>query len=135
MSTYLESTRPIAFPADGCAGAVADRRKRLRARLHWPVRLSGASHPRVIETTTENLSSTGFYCFSEDGFARGERLDCVIAIPTQAPGDIRMLFLRCRVEVMRVDETATPRGFGIACRIETYSIASRTPDISAPVAD
>src|SRR5947208_1751515 len=69
----------------GAAGA-RDRRKRMRARLHWAVLLfreNSASY--VIESVTCNLSSSGFYCLSRVELLEGEYLACSIRIPNHDP--------------------------------------------------
>ena len=44
--------------------AVDERRKRKRVAVHWLVRLFEPMGNKSVKSTTENLSSEGFYCLS-----------------------------------------------------------------------
>ena len=109
-----------------------ERRKRARLPLHWRVCLSRRSSHLVVETETRDVSSSGFYCFTEESFTPDERLDCVLVIPLPRGADTgERLCLRCQAEVVRVD-IAPPGGrFGVACRIDDYSVAHFTAAPSA----
>ena len=98
-----------------------ERRKRKRVALHWPVRLfRGAATPSV-ESTTENLTSNGFYCHSREPFEIGESLECIIAIPSGSFGYAGSpISLQCRVRVTRVEDQSD--GFGLGCYIEDYDL-------------
>src|SRR6266567_4501250 len=98
-----------------------ERRKRKRVALHWPIRLFSSLTRTSSESTTENLTSNGFYCISREQFALGDRVDCIIAIPTGGLGDSRApIRLQCRVRVMRVEDQRD--GFGLGCYIEDYDL-------------
>jgi c-di-GMP-binding flagellar brake protein YcgR len=103
-----------------------DRRNSMRVTLHLAVFLFSESKDPV-RTETINISSSGFYCTSNEPFAVGSRLRCVIVLPGQAhatPQDV--LFLDCKAEVMRVVANAA-QGFGTGFRILQYRvITSRT---------
>lgn len=101
-----------------------ERRRRARTQVHWNIvlRLHDAD---VIETVTQNLSSSGFYCFCPAPLAPGESLVCTLKVPVYDPkGDERPLALECTVVVMR-SEAAAEGFFGIACRIEDYHLLAR----------
>jgi hypothetical protein len=98
-----------------------ERRKRKRVALHWPIRLFKSLTGTPSESTTENLTSNGFYCISSERFMLGERVDCIIAIPMGSFGDSRApISLQCRVRVMRVEDQRD--GFGLGCSIEDYDL-------------
>src|SRR6266496_2078906 len=99
-----------------------DRRKRKRVLLHWPVRLLRQPGTSPIDTTTENISSEGLYCISNESFKPGERVQCMIVIPAGGFGLERSLNLECQVTVRRVEEL--PIGFGLGCHIEDYALAT-----------
>jgi hypothetical protein len=100
-----------------------DRRRRKRVALHWPVRLFSHPESQSIESTTENLTSNGFYCISNQPFQLGQRLDCVIVIPAGSFGySDSPVSLKCRVRVLRVEDQE--RGFGLGCYIEDYDLLS-----------
>src|ERR1022692_952434 len=65
-----------------------ERRRRVRADVHWAVRL--ARHvgrtPVEIESVTDNLSTGGFYCRCDESFVPGEFLECMIFVPTHTKG-------------------------------------------------
>lgn len=48
-----------------------ERRKRARYQVHWPVCFFGVDVGRAVETITENLSSSGFHCFSQCSLSPG----------------------------------------------------------------
>lgn len=101
----------------------SERRRRPRAGVHWPVLLfRNVKDGDTVQTTTRDLSSSGFYCFSEKPFALGESLQCALHVPAgeAGGGDSR---LECRVVVVRVEENALDRSYGIAFRTEDYRIA------------
>jgi c-di-GMP-binding flagellar brake protein YcgR len=100
--------------------AFTERRKRRRIRLHWPVQLLRRTTDKTIRTTTLNLSSDGFYCFSPEALDLGEVIRCTIAIPSH-DGELR---LRCRVRIVRVEADPANGGYGMGCQILQFSIAS-----------
>ena len=101
--------------------ATEERRKRKRIALRWPVRLIRDSGTQSVESTTENLTSNGFYCVSKAPFQLGERLECVISIPSMSFGySGSPICLQCRVRVTRVE--GQPEGFGLGCYIEDYDL-------------
>ena len=103
-----------------------DRRKRKRVPLHWPVRLLRQRGMPPVESITENLSSEGLYCITQERFKRGERLQCEILVPGESFGSPEpFLRLRCHVTVKRVEHIH--RGFGLGCHIEDYTLASGSP--------
>ena len=103
-----------------------ERRKRKRVALHWPVRFYREPESPLIESTTENLTSNGFYCVSKEPFQLGEQLKCVIAIPAGALGYAeRPVQLQCRVKVMRVENRSSD--FGLGCFIEDFELLAKSP--------
>ena|SRR5437588_9477870 len=101
--------------------ALEERRKRQRIALHWPIRLFRGPNSPSVESTTENLTSNGFYCVSKEPFALGDRLECIIAIPAGSFGYSETpICLQCRVRVARVENQAD--GFGVGCYIEDYDL-------------
>ena len=100
-----------------------DRRKRVRVPVHWPVRLFGGVGNPAVETATENLSSDGFLCISNQRFEAGERLECEIVLPAESLGTPKKsLKLQCWVIVRRVEHR--PAGFGLGCQIEKYTLVA-----------
>ncbi len=116
-------------PTEVKTAVPSERRKRLRANLHWTVRLYDRSN-RWVSGKTRNVSSDGFFCVCAEPFAPGEHLDCAMLIPTQSPSTReQVLCLECRVEVVRV-ETAD-EGFGLGCRIKDYRIGDLVPAVDS----
>lgn len=107
---------------DIAMSAPAEWRKRIRVRVHWKIvlfQIHGGDD--FVETTTENLSSDGFYCFSVKPFVAGELLFCRIHIPTAESG-CGASHLECRVRVVRVEKNNADDIYGIACRTEGYDV-------------
>jgi PilZ domain len=105
---------------------IDERRKRERLRLRLPVLLLRADSNTPISSETANISNDGFYCETPEPLSPGEKLTCLLALPTQpsisAPGD--PFYIEGQVDVVRlVGDNAT--GFGIGCRICQYRIISR----------
>jgi len=112
--------------------ATRERRKRTRIALHWPVYLYRDPGAPPVESTTENLTSNGFYCVSKEPFQLGEQLECVIAIPVGAFGySAEPIRLQCRVKVMRVEGQTD--GFGLGCSIEDYELLTK-PEVQRAMA-
>lgn len=109
--------------------ALEERRKRKRIALHWPVRLFRDPAAPSVESTTENLTSNGFYCISKEPFELGERLECIIAIPAGSFGyNESPIRLQCRVRVARVE--GQQEGFGLGCYIEDYDLLTNSRSAS-----
>jgi hypothetical protein len=100
-----------------------ERRRRARTNVHWRVLLRFRSR-ETVDTVTENLSSSGFYCLCPKPLEPGESILSVLLVPAHDPnGDERTLALECTVRIMRA-ETARDGLFGIACRIEDYHLVT-----------
>ncbi len=104
-----------------------ERRRRVRADLHWAVQLVRHPSRAPIESVTDNLSSEGFYCRCDESFVPGEFLECRVLVPTQGrnpQGECLGLRLRCLVQVVRVDAPAADVRCGIGFHIEDYLVIS-----------
>lgn len=103
-----------------------ERRRCPRAGLSWALHVtcSGFKHP--IRAITRDISRDGFYCFLTTPVTPGEHIECDILVPTHSKRDPEdMAFLRCRALVVRVEQAENASEFGVACRIEDYSIVHR----------
>jgi hypothetical protein len=94
-----------------------DRRQRPRLRLSWEVQLCRGEGHAAVRTETDNLSSEGFYCTSQEPFSPGDRLQCDLFIPATTSGRTGLVLNRA-VQVVRVEIRGLEPGFGIACRFE-----------------
>ncbi len=99
-----------------------ERRNRPRAPLRWPVRISGADGGTALETRTENLSPEGFYCLVSEAIMPGQRIECMLELPSHGREGESTVFLRCQARVIRVETADVPEKFGIGCRIDQYSV-------------
>jgi PilZ domain len=101
-----------------------DRRARQRMKLPYSIVLYRLGEAAKIETTTEDISSEGFYCISEQPFSPNEKLECEVIIPSEdrGPSLEDSLVLRCRAEVIRVVADGLKPGFGLACRLQDYKV-------------
>ena len=105
----------------------ADRRNRIRTQVRCPVRFLRADAMDVLETTTQNLSSDGFYCLIESQFVPGESMACTLMLPAHQPHSTeRMLLLECKVQIIRVEALNGDGLYGIGCRIEDYRFLPAT---------
>lgn len=97
-----------------------ERRRRVRTSLHLPVFFFASEHRAEVETTTQDLSSGGFYCVSPVPFPVNELALCYIKIPIYQPDRTEhMLALRCRLRIVRV-ELLGECEYGVGCEIEDY---------------
>ena len=102
-----------------------ERRKRSRSHVHWQVCFFGVDIGRTVETTTENLSSAGFHCFSPVPLIAGDLVTCRLHLPTRRPSNSgRGSSLECKVRVVRVEPAGEQQSFGVACEIEDYRFYS-----------
>jgi len=100
-----------------------ERRRWPRAELHWTIEVIVEGQSDPVVSKTENLSSRGFYCHVHQPVKAGEQLQCSILIPALEIGSMKnALSLDCRARVLRVESSGANGGFGIACRIEEYSV-------------
>ena len=105
----------------------SERRKRRRADLHCILYIERITDSRLIKCRTKNLSSGGFYCISEEAFTPAEYVQCTIMFPDT--GDVSDSFaLKCTVEVLRVEPIESGESFGLACRIQDYSVVPQPLD-------
>ena len=109
---------------------VGDQRSTPRLPLTYALSLSRPGEASRVVTKTENVNCKGFYCISERRFLPRERLDCEMVIPYR-PSQFQRddLVLHAVVEVLRVTPRGMGRGFGMACRLENYTIGPSS-DIS-----
>jgi hypothetical protein len=97
----------------------AERRRRVRTRVHWPVRFDRDAS----ETVTTNLSSDGFYCQSRVSFVTGEVVVCTLKVPTHQPNSTDdTLAMKCRVQIVRVMGPDEEGYYGIGCRLVDYML-------------
>lgn len=120
----LVKTESEQAPISGLESGVG-RRSHPRLRLALPLVLFRPEESDRIKTKTEDVSCDSFYCVSDQPFSPDDRLECELLIPgdelSSAPEDD--LCLRCRVRVVRVVEQGSQFGFGVACRLEDYTIS------------
>lgn len=110
----LEARRPLSTSRP-------ERRRRTRSQVHWPVCFFGVDSRETFETVTENLSSSGFHCFSPVPLLPGGHMVCVLRVPShQGANHGRVSSLECRIRVVRVEPVEGRQSFGIACQIEDY---------------
>ena len=102
-----------------------ERRTRDRVLLSCSVRLYRRGCPQPFEGETRDLSSAGFYCLVPETFLPGDQLDCILTVPGRNFSfDSGNVNLHCEVEVTRVEPQ--PVGYGVACRIDHYSLILRS---------
>ncbi len=115
--------KPITMPVSrGMAAAPGEKRQAKRLNVHWPVRLVRADGS-MLETVSENISSSGFYCYTAQQLVPGEELNCYFTIPLyNVSGAGERVELACRTVVARV--VSLPERYGAGCRIEEYALIS-----------
>ncbi len=66
----------------------------------------------------------------------GERVDCVIVVPTHGSHPDDVVYLKCLARVVRAEKIEAGPRFGLACQIEDFSVtgvvdAPRAPESAA----
>jgi hypothetical protein len=115
------------IPADKLS--TADQRSTPRLHLSYDVFLCRPGEKSGIITKTENVNSKGFYCISTQAFFPFEKLHCQMLIPggpSSSPAND--LVLQAVVQVIRVMPWGVGNGFGLACRLNSYTITPRSSD-------
>jgi hypothetical protein len=109
-------------------GEPPERRRRPRLRLSYALSLHRPGEASSVETKTEDISCEGFFCISEIPFAPHEIVECYLVIPrdTLRIPVGRDLILHCTAEVVRVARNRAESSFGIACRLEDYTLSLAT---------
>jgi hypothetical protein len=105
-----------------------ERRARARNKVHWQVSFLKKGIASNFVTTTQNLSSEGFYCFSPFALRPGDITFCIVEVP--ALWNSTTLALECRAKVIRVEPPNEAGFFGVGCEIEDYRfprVTRRTP--------
>ena len=104
--------------------ATRERRRRPRLSLALPIVLTRAGTQTLVEATTENVSSEGFFCLTTHEFSPDELLDCEISLPGDQVSSVPEdgLRLSCLVRVVRVVPGEDQHSFGIACHVEDYTM-------------
>lgn len=126
---------PIVLDAQEMASGspFIERRRRTRAQVHWPVYFSLRGSSDLVRTTTEDLSSQGFYCVANGGFVPGEIRECTLLVPTHdLNGGSPTLPVMCRVRVVRVESLGERGACGVGFAIEDYRFAGLVAEESVP---
>jgi hypothetical protein len=111
---------------NGSWGPGPERRKRQRVSVCWTVSLLRENAQRPIQSRTANLSSDGFYCLVSIPLTVGEKIWCDIVIPSPVTTGIS---LHCRATVLRVESTVGESVYGVACRMEDYTVVRRADSL------
>jgi hypothetical protein len=76
----------------------------------------------AVESTTMNVSSTGFYCMVTEQFQVGDRLRCLIGMRASSGNPSESITVDCRARVVRTEQSGLR--LAIACHIEEYRVLS-----------
>ena len=94
--------------------------------LHLPVLLFRNESERPARGETTDISNDGFYCTTNEPFAPGERVRCLIALPAlkDTQSNRTGLCLDGTAEVVRITADERAAGFGIGCFLSSYRVVS-----------
>ena len=109
-----------------------ERRKVERLALRWPIKLWKKGDARIVESVTSNLSCTGFYCTSNHAFLPGDTLECAIQIADSARKAVSTWNIHCLAIVLRVEAITPEEGYGLACRLDDYTLLAGISDFNTP---
>lgn len=97
-----------------------ERRRRRRFPLHCRVQFE--KHGQILDGTTVNISSSGFYCLAPEPLQTGDVIRCVVDLVQEPRVALpRKVSLNCEAVVIRSE--AVEGGYGVACSIRAYSMA------------
>jgi hypothetical protein len=124
LARTLDQSEQAPWQASGQESGL-DRRSHPRLRLALPVVLFRPGGADRIETTTEDVSCDSLSFVSDHPFSPDDRLECELLIPGDALSSVPEddLHLRCGVRVVRAVTKGPQLGFGVACRLEDYTIS------------
>ena len=100
-----------------------ERRRFERLPLRLPVQVRVSNSAQATHSFTENISGEGVYFTSVRRLSAGQQLEVVVMLPID--DSLRngpIVRLVCKSAVVRVDSAGQGQAFGIACRIESYSV-------------
>jgi len=101
-----------------------ERRQSERLRLRLPVLFLRAESDGPLQTETLDISNNGLHFITTQPFAPGEKLMCLIGVPTRCSSKPELkdrLYLEADVDVIRI-VVNNGNGFGIGCRISDYRV-------------
>jgi len=116
------SDAPVAQLDDMTPLVAWERRRKIRVPLRWTAYLIPSGTATRIQTTTRDINSDGFYCCVDQPLMLGERIDCVIVVPTHGSHPEDVVYLKCLARVVRAEEIEAGQRFGLACQIEDYTV-------------
>jgi hypothetical protein len=115
----------------------SERRARRRLALCVPAHILLPEPIGAVKVVTQNLSIAGFYSVCEEFFRCGDEFDCILEVSGIPQSNA--VHLECRVRVVRVvavhdtrpdapdySRNDAPNRFGVAFRIESYRVETRT---------
>lgn len=98
-----------------------ERRRFPRLEVKWTVHLPGDTGE--FPSITRDMSCRGMFFTSGRWFLPGEIITCIVLIPMHDPTDCdKMLALRTKANVVRIELLTEGAPFGIACRMEERSV-------------
>ena len=108
-----------------------EHRNRPRTNLRAVLFLLSANGLELVETQTENVSMSGFFCYSKHLFAPGEQIRFLMKLSAgrELPAAIPMCLEGC-AEVIRVTVGGSSAPFALGCHVESYRVLSN-PDLSS----
>jgi len=100
-----------------------ERRTQPRTNLRLPVFLISPDRAIPVHTQTEDLSMEGFFCYTQELFAPGQRLRFLLLLPTaRKDAQSRAMYLLGTAEVTRVSAGSSGTDFGVGCRLSEYRV-------------
>ncbi len=102
----------------------SERRAQSRSNLRAPVFVLRAGCTTALRTETEDVSMDGFFFYTHEPFAPGERLHFLLFLPAPArsAADAKTVGLQGLAEVTRVVTSPLRSEFGIGCRLVSYRV-------------
>lgn len=105
-----------------------ERRRRPRLKLFRSLRLRRPGHAPRVSAWTEDISCEGFYFTSDHPFELRERLEVELNVYGEEVGwnPETDVILRGSAEVVRIVEKGRGAQFGVACRLDDYTLDRET---------
>lgn len=123
MQQNVPSSKTFVEEPGGQMESTRERRRVPRFNLHCIVRFLGSEDELDMIAETRDVSISGLFCRAPSRLVPRARVTCILEFPTHNCGlEWAGLRLRCKAEVVRVEPPDSERQFGIACRIDQYSV-------------
>jgi len=103
-----------------------DRRSRARISAKLPVRIRSNGANAELSAETRDLSTNGVFLYTDSRMAEGSEVELVLILPPELTSGERC-WVCCHARVLRVEQQAPGKQFGVAAEIKRMDILPEIP--------